>query len=243
MKYFYWIFFPLLVIAGITFSVYFGLQPQSIPKITFSYFNDPVKASQAILLNQSQELKEASLLLLGVMPDKPYQLELWKAFLEQNEIPALKYQVLVVDSNVPHGSEVFPAALKLDVRQDFERFLEGAKNAEAQGLRMAVIVPVFYTAPMLKANFLAILKEKGLKPMTYSVATFPREPDQENKMEIPCVFTHADSDEAGAGPLGCAIQNKAKSVYRKKSKPGMYEGLIDQVGERDYLFLLNPPTN
>jgi hypothetical protein len=58
-------------------------------------------------------------------------------------------------------------------------------------------------------------------------------------MPIKCVMGSNDRD--GIGAMGCMAEQKARLVYRKKSKPGFYEGLMDQVGERDYLVLFNAP--
>lgn len=240
MKYLYGIIAAVVLLTGIGFSVYFGVQPKSIPKITYSHFNEPAKMSDAIILRLNQEIKGAPLLMLGVMPGRKMDLEVWKAFLEQSQMPELKYQALVVDPELPFAAEMFPSATKLDIKTDLARFIEGAKNARAQGLRMAVIVPSIYASQRLQENPAAkIRKETDLAPMSFSIMGFPRSPEQEATMDIKCVMGSNDRD--GIGAMGCMAEQKARLVYRKKSKPGFYEGLVDQVGERDYLVLFNAP--
>lgn len=240
MKYVYWVIAAIVLLAGVGFSVYFGIQPKSIPKIKYSHFSDPSKAADALILRMNQELKGASLVMLGVMPGRKMDLEIWKAFLEQNQLPEIQYQVLVIDPELPFAAELFPGALKMDLKTDAARFIEGAKNARSQGLRMAVIAPSIYVSQRLKENPIAqIKKNSDLQPVTFSLMGFPRAPEQEAAMEIKCVMGANDRD--GVGALGCMAQQAARLNYRKKSKPEYYEGLMDQVGQSDYLFLFNAP--
>jgi hypothetical protein len=240
MKYLYGIIAAVVLLTGVGFSVYFGIQPKSIPKITYSHFSEPAKMSDAIILRLNQEIKGAPLLLLGVMPGRKMDLEVWKAFLEQSQIPEIQYQALVVDPELPFAAEMFPSAVKIDIRTDLERLIEGAKKAREQGLRMAVIVPSVYASQRLQNNPAdRIRKETDLAPMSFSIMGFPRSPEQEANMDIKCVMGSNDRD--GVGAMGCMAEQKARLVYRKKSKPGFYEGLMDQVGERDYLVLFNAP--
>lgn len=230
----------MILFVGIGFSVYFGIQPKSIPKITYSHFSEPAKMSDAIILRLNQELKGAPLLMLGVMPGRKMDLEIWKAFLEQSQIPEVQYQALVIDPELPYATELFPSAVKIDIKNDLARLIEGAKNARTQGLRMAVIVPSIYASQRLQGNPADnIRKQSDLAPMSFSIMGFPRSPEQEAQMEIKCVMGANDRD--GVGAMGCMAEKKARLVYRKKSKPGFYEGLMDQVGERDYLVLFNAP--
>jgi len=196
--------------------------------------------SDAIILRLNQEIKGAPLLMLGVMPGRKMDLEVWKAFLEQSQMPELKYQALIVDPGLPFVKEMFPSAVTLDIKNELDRFIEGAKNARAQGLRMAVIVPSVYASQRLLGNPAdRIRKESDLAPMSFSIMGFPRTPEQEANMEIKCVMGSNDRD--GIGAMGCMAEKKARLIYRKKSKPGFYEGLMDLVGERDYLVLFNAP--
>lgn len=196
--------------------------------------------SDAIILRLNQEIKGAPLLMLGVTPGRKMDLEVWKAFLEQSQIPELQYQALIVDPELPFASEMFPSAVKLDIKADVARFIEGAKKAREQGLRMAVIVPSIYASQRLQGNPAdRIRKESDLTPMSFSIMGFPRSTEQEAAMPIKCVMGSNDRD--GIGAMGCMAEQKARLVYRKKSKPGFYEGMMDQVGERDYLVLFNAP--
>ena len=126
----------------------------------------------------------------------------------------------------------------MDLKKDSTRFIEGAKNARAQKIRMAVIVPSIYASQSLHDNAADIInKNSDLKPLSFSIMGFPRSPEQETQMELPCVM--GSNDRHGTGPLGCMAVQKARLVYQQKSKPDFYEGIIDLVRERDYLILFN----
>ncbi|RYZ71376.1 MAG: hypothetical protein EOP09_04735 [Proteobacteria bacterium] len=146
----------------------------------------------------------------------------------------------MIDPELPGAAEMFPSAVKIDLKKELNRFIEGAKNAQAQGVRMAVIVPTIYATQILKDNPSYVIKTTtDLKPASFSLIGFARTPEQEQKQEIRCVIGEANKD--GLGPLGCVAQNKARLSYRKESDPKKYEGLMDLVGERDYLILFNAP--
>jgi hypothetical protein len=240
MKYLYWVAAAIVVVIGVGISVYFGQGTVSLPKITYNHYSDPAKFAEVLILKMSSELKDAPLVMLGVAPGRKIGLEIWKAFLDQTASGELKYPVVIVDPGLPFANEMFPDAVKMDLKKDFLRFIEGAKNARVQGVRMAVIVPSIYASQLLQGNPAdSIKKNSDLKLTSFSVMGFPRAAEQEATMEIRCVMGQNDRD--GEGALGCEAQKKARLLYRKKSRPGFYEGVMDQVGEKDYLVLFNAP--
>lgn len=236
MKYLYWLVAIVVVFIGVGLSIYLGQEPvtMNVPKIAFNYYASPEEFAKEFKANMEPELKASSLVMLGVMPGRKMDLELWSWLSAE-----LKYQVLIVDPELPYAHEYFPKAIKMDLKKDLTRFVAGAKNAQTQGLRMAVVVPSIYAAQILKGNPVELVKNSGLQPASFSVAGFPRAPEQEMEMEIPCAM--GQNDREGVGALGCAIQNRARLLYRQKPKPGFYEGAVDQVGDKDYLVLFNGP--
>jgi len=238
MKYLYWIILGLIVAGGIGFSVYMSQAPEIVAKVEYTQYSDPEKLADALVAGLSADISEAHLVMLGVMPGRKMDLEVWKAFLEQTQKPELQFQVVVIDPDLPLANEFFPKALKMDLKKDISRFIEGAKNARAQKLRMAVVVPSIYASQSLSENPADIVnKTSDLKPLSFSLMGFPRSPEQETQMEIPCVM--GTNDKLGVGALGCMAVQKGRLLYRQKSKPDFYEAVIDLVKERDYLILFN----
>jgi hypothetical protein len=240
MKYLYWVSVVIVVIIGVGLSVYFGQETTSIPKIQYSHFSDSGKFAETLITEMGPELQAASIVMLGVTPGRKIDLEVWKAFLEQTGQGSLKYQVLIVDPDLPLAGEMFPEAIKVDLKTEMARFMEGMQKAQAQQVRMAVIVPSIYASQLLQGNPVDLFKNNsGLKPLSLSILGFPRTPEQEATMETQCVM--GQNDREGDGALICAVQKKSRLLYRKKSKPGFYEGVVDQVGDRDFLILFNAP--
>ena len=89
--------FGLLLLAGMTATIYFGMGPKPIPKIKFSQFEEPLKLSQAIELRMREELKKANFLAFGYQPERPEQLEIIRQFLKVNTEPGLKYDLIVAE--------------------------------------------------------------------------------------------------------------------------------------------------
>lgn len=237
MKYIYWSAVILVIALGLGLAISYSLEPHSVPKIKFSQVDHPGRMGEAVLQRMRDEIQEHPLLFLGVTPDHVEDIELWKGFLEANQAPGYKYDYVIVE---PHLQfiDLIPSQLKIDIKEDRPRFVEGVKKALAEGKRIAVIVPSIYSTHLLPQNPADLLtKEDGLKFISFSVVKYPLTPQQEDDFEPRCSVDR--EDRQGTGSLGCMIRTKAKLLYRKKMEPGKYAGSMDQTGEYDYLILFN----
>lgn len=231
----------IIFVLGLGFVIYIGRSnvPAGHVKVPYTQFKDPAELVEVLVSESREDLQSASLVMLGVIPGRRLDLEFWKTFLERSKAVELQFQVVVVDSDLPGVLELFPNAVKMDLKKETDRFIEGAKNARAQGLRLVVIVPSIYASQSLAGSPANLIRETSdLAPLSFSLAAFPRGPEEEVKMETPCVM--GPNDRNGTGALGCAIVEVARLEYRQQSKPGFYEGMMKRLGARDYLVLLNP---
>ncbi len=60
-----------------------------------------------------------------------------------------------------------------------------------------------------------------------------RKRDDDKLARIPCLVP--DTDQTGMGPLGCAILQQSRMLYKKKLEPGKKVGYVDQRGVFDFL--------
>ncbi|WP_413612705.1 hypothetical protein [Bdellovibrio sp. HCB-110] len=238
MKYFYWICATAVIALGIYFAMNFSIQPQSIPKIKFSQVHTPEELGKGVYERLRLEVKEAPVVLLGVTPNKIEDMELLRGFFEANQEPGSKYDVIVVEPMLPYV-ELFSSNMRIDIKAEMDRFVEGVKKARAEGLRVAAIVPNVYSSQLLKKNPANRLKDEyKLDIVSFSVTKFPVTREQEQFFEPKCELEEG-KDLAGTGALGCMIQNIARKTYRKKFEDGKYSGMMEQTGGKDYLILLN----
>lgn len=238
MKYLYWFIAGMVVALGVGFSIYMSSEPLVVSKLSYSHFQTPSEFAEKLVVTLEPELKGATLIMLGVIPGRTMDLEVWKAFLEQAEKRGFSFQAVVIDPELPRAQEYFPQALPLDIKSELGRFMEGAKNARSQNIRMAVIVPSIYASQSLRENPADLINKKSdLRPLSFSLVGFPRSPAEEPSMEFPCVM--GANDRLGTGPLGCLTLQKARLVYNHKPPSNGYEGMVDMVRERDYLLFLN----
>ncbi|WII72534.1 hypothetical protein QJS83_01450 [Bdellovibrio sp. 22V] len=238
MKYFYWICAVAVIALGIFFATQFSIQPKSIPKIKFSQVSLPEELGKGIYERLRLEIKESPIVLLGVTPNHIEDIELWRGFLEANQEQGSKYDVIVVEPMLPYV-ELFPSNMRIDIKEDMNRFVEGVKKAREQGLRVAVIVPNIYSSQLLKKNPANRLKEEyKLDVTSFSIMKFPVTREQEEAFEPKCVV-EAGKDFSGQGPIGCMVREIARKTYRKKFEDGKYSGLMEQTGSKDYLILFN----
>lgn len=242
MKFIYAFCVILVLGAGLWFSFYINEQPRSISRIEYSPYDSSNDFVSLLHSNLQNQIKSAPILLLGVTPGSRQDLEFWKAFLELNTDPTLAYKAIVIDPKLPGAAEIFPESVKMDFKNELQRFSEGAKNAQAQSLRMAVIVPTIYSAQVLEEGPAHLLKMNyQLQPTSLSLVRFPRALPEEANVEHPCKI--GDQDRDGTGALGCLIQNRSRPLYRVSPAPDKFEGIVDQLGERDFLIYWNPPIS
>ncbi len=238
MKYLYWAGAAGIAILGIYFAMNFSITPKSIPKIKFSQVETAEELGQAVFERLRSEIKQAPVVLLGVTPNHIEDLELWKGFLAANQEPGSKYDVIIVEPMLPFV-ELIPSNMRIDVKDEMVRFVEGIKKAQEQGLRVAAIVPSIYSTQLLKANPAKRLKEEHQLDFTsFSVTKFPVTRQQEEAFEPPCAVGE-EQDHTGTGALGCMIRDIARKTYRKKFEDNKMSGLMEQTGAKDYIILLN----
>jgi len=232
----YWIVIGLVVAGGLFATVYFGLQPQSVSKVTFSEFLSQDVVADSILLHLREELKQSSIVLLGVEPEVPEQIQVWKHLLKGNQKSGLKFDHIVIDQFLKAEGQI-PGAEQTDTKENITQVIQVLSDIQAKGQRAAVILPTVYASQLVAGNVASILKEQAhLNMISLSLADFPRSREEESAMRFPCSVD--DVDQTGLGQLGCTIAQEARANYQKKKTSGALVGLIDQVGKNDYLVLL-----
>ncbi|MEN0057191.1 MAG: hypothetical protein AAGB31_00015 [Bdellovibrio sp.] len=238
MKYFYWICAVTVLAAGIYFAANFSIQPQSIPKIKFSQVSTPEELGRGVYERLRLEIQQAPLLILGTTPNHIEDMELLRGFFEANQLPGSKYDMIVVESMLPYV-ELFSSHMRMDLKEEMPRFVEGVRKALAEGLRVAVIVPNIYSSQLIKGNpVFRMQNEFNLDAVSFSITKFPVTREQEQAFEPRCIM-EAGKDLSGLGPLGCMVQNIARKTYRKKFEENKYSGMMEQTGAKDYLILFN----
>jgi len=173
-----------------------------------------------------------------VMPDQIEDIELWQGFLSALSSTESKYDMVMVDPQLPFV-ELLMADIQMDIKAEMFRFAEGVKKAIAQGHRVAVIVPSIYSTQLLLHNPAAKLKSGyQLNFTSLSISKFPLTRKQEEVFDPPCTL-EPGKDPAGTGPLGCMVFEIARRTYREIFEKNKFSGLMDKTQDHDYLILLN----
>jgi hypothetical protein len=242
MKYLYWIGVVSILGLGLYFATSFKVHPTTEMKIKFANYKVPEDFGREVFFKLKEEVKLSPIVLLGVTPNQIEDIELWRGFFEVNQDPGSKYDMIVVEPMLPYV-ELFKSNMRIDIKDDMVRFVEGVKKARAEGLRVAVIVPHIYSTQLLKKNPASrLLAEYKMDILSLTAVKFPSTREQEQASEPACVFEES-KDFAGTGALGCAIQNAARQTYRLPLEEGQFSGLMEQSGPKDYLILFNRNAN
>lgn len=233
-----------LILIGLSVTVYFVIQPRPVPKISWSHFSDSREFAQAVSHRLRLEIRDSRLLFLGVDPEVQEHYLVWKEFLIQQKTEGQAIDVLGIDPYLPFKSlwtaslgEVVGEILEIDFNQEMERAFGGIEESLKSQKRVAFLVPSLFSSQLLKISPASRAKERGLSPMSFSLSLFPRKREDEKNLSFPCLSENRDIQ--GTRDLGCMILQKSRTLYRKKSIPGKWPGVVDQVGVKDYLALYN----
>ena len=227
----------VVLVLGLGTVIYYGLQPQSIPKIDWSQTTTPEQLGAAVAKDLRMEIRASPLLLVGLWPEHPEELQAAKAFFSQIQEPGLQYDVILTESELPGAKEM--GGQPIAFKDDLAAFAAAAKQSLAENHRVAVITVSMYSSQLLHDGPASRLKnEFGLAPMSITFSPFPLARADESSVDATC---STGGQDEGLGALGCMVVQKARSLYRKKHDPKKFSGVMDQVGGRDYLMLLAPP--
>jgi hypothetical protein len=227
----FWGFVVVFLISAGTWLASTNLSPRAIAKIKLSEFETTKAISNSIVLRLQEELKANPLWIIGVDPEVDDHLQAI-TLLVQSE-PKL-FDEIWVDSNMglslSNQTEQAPFQNNIQFWKD--------KIDALKDRRAVLITPLPYAAFFLTdgpAQQLARARpEFGMRSILLSM--FPRDRADEAKMKIPC--QRGGQSPNALSPLGCWIADRARLNYSKKMKHESIVGLMDQVGERDYLFLI-----
>lgn len=236
------IFWVLLVAAaaiGIFVYLVIGDAPRTLPKIKLSYFVDEKEVAESVGKRLFQEINQNKFYWFGTEPGKPEYLDIISEI--KNEL-SKKYQFtrVILDSELGL-TKAESAKLGVTDEVNFKENISvvGQKFSELEqaGTPYVFITASIYTTSLLINNPLHTLRQKFLlKPMTFSLAYFPTDIDDEKNMLFGC----RTEDHSGISEWGCVIVNKARVNRRKIEKDNQkpWLGIMDLSGEQDYILVL-----
>ncbi len=237
MKKIYAIIIGILSLVALVWVIQLSLEGKPVVKIKLSEFQSTKELSQSILMRLRQEIKDHSILFLGVDPEEPLHLEVWRELLMMDQEPGWKIDEIFVEKGL-----ILPKPLGLgeniiDVKEFESHFKTTWFSESYKNKRVAVIVPNIYSSQLIKDNPAQRLKSNPNESRILSLSLVPLSDNTESPEvnRIPCAADGADY--TGQSPLGCMIRKKAMFWKRKfaPKKNGSYLGIVEQVGLHDYL--------
>jgi hypothetical protein len=230
------IFFAVLVLSGLFFVIYFGLQPRPVQKIKLSRFETPTMAAKALFLRLDGEFKAATVAMIGVQKDHKEGMELVAAITSFPQDDRVHYERILWDRNlgdpwIDQPTEIF------SLPENREQVIQLLKEDLAAHRRVLIISEPWQASQTMPQASVHQLQEGLNQPITsLSILDFPRNLEEEKNYPIKCDV--GASDTTGLGTLGCLVRIKSKMNYRKRYPSGSLVGTVDMVGLTDYLILL-----
>lgn len=239
MKYLYITFVGLVSIAALVWVIQLGLQGKPLAKIKLSEFQNAQEVSQSILMRLRQEIKDHNIVFLGVDPEEPEHLEIWRDFILAAREPGWKFDEIIIEQGLNLKAPWGVQEQILDLKKEEETLKTLWNTDPYKNKRIAVVVPHVYSSQLIKNNPIQRLKNNPEDVRFLSVTAVPlaksdREPEVNR---IPCSAEGADY--TGKSPLGCAIRNKSV-FWKKPPKENVRLGIVEQHGLSDFILFYKP---
>lgn len=238
-RFLYFFLALILVGTGLGVAFYFSQQESPVTAMAWQRFESPEEFAGAVSSQLKNILDSSPVLLLGVLPEDAQGLRFVEAFLESLRGSPSEYQVVVVEPGLgPEG--FYSDAVSVSLVNESGRLVEGLRNAQGQELRTVVIAPAEAASQLGEdspARRLAVSLQRPV--MSLIISPLPSRREEEKSFPLHC--RTESQDRSGLGSLGCVVIQQARSHYRDRKDPSRYEGRLDQIGEHDYLALLQAP--
>jgi len=231
----YWFVAFLVILGGLIFCIYMGLQPKSIPKIKLSSVDKAALFGEAVFQRLRQEINGSRVILLGIMPEFLEQKEFAKGFV--NALRSEHSDIMVVSDFRFELKDFLGAEEALNPEVSGSDVANSLQYVFKQNKKALLVVPIVHTSHFIQRNLVNSLRQNSPEGdvLAISVSDFPLNSKQESQTTILC--RNEVADPTGYGSLGCMIAGKARSNYYKKTPEKPYIGLMDQVGLNDFLVL------
>jgi hypothetical protein len=243
MKYIYGIFIGFLAVAALAWVIHLGIEGKPVAKIKLSEFQSNREIAEAVNMRLRQELKDHSVVFLGVDPEEPAHLQIWKEFLQLAIEPGWKFDEILIEKALGESEPWGLGEINLDVKEQEAELKTRWSSEGYKSKRVAVVVPHIYASQLIKDNPVQRLKLNPNEGRMLSITIVPlaQKADAPEVNRLPCAADGADY--TGQSPLGCVIR-KRSMFWNKPLKEGVRLGLVEQFGLHDYiLFFRNSNSN
>ncbi len=245
MKYIYGIFIGVATLIGLVWVIHLGLEGKPIAKIKLSEFKSNSIMAESILMRLRQEIKDHQIVFLGVDPEEPEHLDLWKHFLQLSIEPGWKFDEIYIEKGLVTSTEQTQLGLNeqiIDIKMKEQELKILWSSSEYREKRIAVIVPQIFSSQLIKDNPVQRLKINPNEGRILSITIVPMGINADDAVvkRLPCAAEGADY--TGESPLGCVIRKQAM-FWTKPLKKNVKLGLLEQVGLHDFLMFYRPANS
>lgn len=245
---FFYIYMSLAAVViglGIFLTLKFGSQPSTSPQISLTYFKGEAEFAEAIHKRLNKELSASQVYVLGVEPSHAEHIQLWLEFIKQAQASSeLAAQNFLIDKDLLEDTKgelrnQLSSFQAVHFQSQWPSFVNALETLTKDNQKTVIIVPNIYSFKILRSSPFGALNTQSfskVKMIHLTASFFPEKPEDLGKMMFPC--KSEESDGEGTARLGCLIQNKAATVRRKIQPGENMIGLMDLIGEDDYLIML-----
>lgn len=240
MKYIYGVFIGIVTLIALGWMIHLGIEGKPLAKIKLSEFKSEEDLAKAINMRLRQEIKDHSIVFLGVDPEEPQHISIWKQFIVQNQEPGWKFDRIILEKNLSSSEKLGLGEEILDIKEKETELKFQWQSPDYKNKRIVLIVPSIYSSQLIKDNPVQRLKLNPNEGRILSISLVPMSDKKEAPeiQRIPCVAEGVDY--TGQSPLGCAIKKKSM-FWSKPLKEGVRLGIVEQFGLHDFLAFYRHP--
>lgn len=223
--------------ASLYFVLTFGMNPRPLPKIRPSHFETMENLGGAVTLRLREEIKRAEILAWGVFEGNEDHQDIWESFHRVNQEEGMRYDHVMIEAGLPAPREAMSWET-IDLLGDLSGLTERLLQITAEGNRVMLILPYFYSAQSLQQSPVRHMVGTGLPLTSFTILPVALTADEAKRLPHPCP---GSTDPTGFGPLGCAMNLKSTLMFRnRKLDPSRHIALMDQFGLTDYILFFRP---
>jgi hypothetical protein len=237
------VFWGLLIVslgitAGLWLFVREGVGPQPVGHIKLSSFVNAREASNAMFLKLRPQMLKSEVFFIGLPGNLAVGLDLVQQL--QSDLPRYLESsfVFFIDQEL---EKLYPEIFRLlgqpvqIGRLATEVGLQELQSLVQGGLKVALITQL-QTAYSEAPGLAQVWRDQGGLSFNLLLASLARSKEQESELFPPC-RTGFESANPVAN-LGCMILQTSRLNYRRKAETKNFFGLMVQISDRDYLYLL-----
>lgn len=224
----------VILLAGLVFSIKFGVAPKPIPLIKATEFENPKEIGVLVYRRLLQDIREQPIVIVGSLTSIPFYKEIWDGFLLVAQQDHRPFDKIYLSQGIAE-----PIRLK---GMQIELWEGEGEQTLPHDKKIIIHGPVNWSSHFYDHSLVKRLEAERKRPiLTITLNKFVVSREQLEMLQPPC-----PDDEDPDAPidfteqLNCAAERISKDHFRKKLDPDKSWMALYRFGLKDYILFVYP---